>query len=75
MTQELPDDAFAMAELTTGGSLLEQDAIVKMNAGAMLTFAVWSLPADVVKDLFSSAPRSFTTAYEAAFKAYGVGGH
>lgn len=75
MSEELPEDAFAMTELVAGGSLLEQDAILKMNAGAMLTFAVWSLPKDVVTELFKNAPTSFSTAYQAAFKAYGVGGH
>lgn len=69
---ELPDDAFAMTELVAGGSLIEQDLIVKVNAGALLTFAVWSLPKDVVLALFRDAPRAFTTAYEAATKAYGV---
>lgn len=73
--QELPDDAFAATELTLGGSLLEQDAITKMNAGAMLTFAVWSLPKDVVTELFKNAPTSFHQAYQAASQAYGVGGH
>lgn len=71
---ELPDDAFAATELVAGGSLIEQDIIMKANAGAMLTFAVWSLPKDVVKDLFKNAPAAFTQAYGAACDAYGVGG-
>lgn len=72
--QEVPEDAFAAVELPVGGSLLEQDAILKMNAGAMLTFAMWSLPKDVVSELFKNAPQAFITAYGAATEAYGVGG-
>jgi hypothetical protein len=60
--------------LLAGGSLLEQDAITKMNAGALLTFAVWSLPKDVVAELFRNAPSAFTQAYGAACEAYGIGG-
>jgi hypothetical protein len=70
---ELPDDAFALTELVAGGGLIEQDIIVKANAGAMLTFAVWSLPKDVVSDLFKGAPTSFVKAYMAATAAYGLG--
>jgi len=70
--QELPEDAFAATELMAGGSLIEQDIIVKANAGAMLTFAVWSLPADVVGALFRDAPHAFTAAYGNACDAYGV---
>lgn len=61
-------------ELTTaGGSLLEQDAIAKLNAGAQLTFALYSLPKDVALALFKDAPVAFTKAYMAAQEAYGVG--
>lgn len=70
---ELPDDAFAMTELVAGGSLIEQDIILKANAGAMLTFAVWSLPKDAVLALFKDAPTSFAKAYMAATSAYGLG--
>jgi hypothetical protein len=69
----LPDDAFAATELVAGGSLIEQDLIIKANAGAMLTFAVWSLPVDVVTALFKDAPAAFQKAYHAAFTAYGLG--
>lgn len=61
--------------LTAGGGLLEQDTITKVNAGEQLTFAVWSLPKDVVSELFKNAPSSFTKAYEAAYQAYGLGDH
>lgn len=74
MSQE-PEETRADAELVAGGTLLEQDAIAKVNAGAMLTFAVWSLPKGVVEDLFKGAPPSFVKAYGAACEAYGVGGH
>jgi len=70
---ELSDDAFAATELVAGGSLIEQDLILKANAGAMLTFAVWSLPKDTVLALFKDAPSAFQQAYMAAFKAYGLG--
>jgi hypothetical protein len=73
--QELPEDAFGLVELPAGASLLEQDAILKMNAGAMLTFAVWSLPKDVVSELFKNAPQAFVTAYGAAREAYGISGN
>lgn len=64
----------ATAELTAGGTLLEQDTIAKVNAGALLTFAVWSLPKDVVLPLMRDAPQAFQQAYMAACEAYGVGG-
>lgn len=57
-----------------GRTLIEQDVIAKVNAGAQLTFAVWSLPKDTVLALFKDAPSSFTKAYGAACQAYGVGG-
>jgi hypothetical protein len=75
MSQEIPVEPSAETELIAGGSLLEQDVIAKINAGAMLTFAVWSLPNDVVRDLFKGAPTSFHKAYGVACEAYGVGGH
>ena len=59
--------------LTAGGTLIEQDVIAKVNAGAQLTFAVWSLPRDVVAALFRDAPAAFTKAYGAAYEAYGIG--
>lgn len=70
---ELPDDAFAMTEMVAGASLIQQDLILKANAGAMLTFAVWSLPKDTVLALFKDAPTSFVKAYGAATEAYGLG--
>lgn len=73
-TEEKPVEP-EMVELTAGGTLLEQDVVAKLNAGALLTFAVWSLPKDVVMALFKDAPQAFTTAYIAACKAYGVGGY
>lgn len=60
--------------LEAGGSLLEQDAIAKVNAGAQLTFAVWSLPKDIVLPLMRDAPQAFQHAYMAALNAYGIGG-
>lgn len=63
------------AEPVAGGSLIEQDAIAKINAGAQLTFAVWSLPQDTVLALFKDAPQAFIKAYAAAQQAYGIGGH
>lgn len=65
-------EASANIGLVAGGGLIEQDVIAKVNAGALLTFAVWSLPKDVVLALFRDAPHAFTTAYDAATKAYGV---
>lgn len=49
------------------------DTIAKVNAGAMLAFAVWSLPKDTVLALFKDAPTSFHKAYMAATEAYGMG--
>jgi len=56
------------------GALLAADAIAKINAGAALTFAVWSLPKAVVTTLMRHAPTAFITAYDKACQAYGVGG-
>lgn len=75
MSQETPEEPSIETELIAGGSLLEQDVIAKVNAGAMLTFAVWSLPKDVVSELFKNAPHAFLTAYGAATEAYGISGH
>ncbi len=68
-------DAQAQAEdyVTAAGALLATDAIAKLNAGAALTFAVYSLPKDVVMPLMKDAPRSFIDAYGKACTAYGVG--
>jgi hypothetical protein len=73
MTIETNAQPAVTTELLASGSLLEQDVIAKVNAGAQLTFAVWSLPKDVVSALFKDAPASFSKAYGAACDAYGVG--
>jgi hypothetical protein len=72
MSQE-PEEVPVETVLAADARWVEQDAIRKMNEGAFLTFAVWSLPKDVVLDLFKNAPTSFTKAYAAATEAYGLG--
>jgi hypothetical protein len=52
---------------------LTADTIAKMNAGAMLTFAVWALPKETATALFKGAPTAFCKAYKAATEAYGLG--
>lgn len=52
--------------------LLEQDVIAKVNAGAQLTFAIWSLRKDVMNALLRDAPAAFANAYAKACDAYGV---
>jgi hypothetical protein len=82
MSEETTKPRVVATQISTGpmspifpdSGLLEQDVIAKVNAGAMLTFAVWSLPKDVVSELFKNAPQAFHKAYGAATEAYGVGG-
>jgi hypothetical protein len=73
--EQKPEVRPVAADLTVDGEALARDVIAKVNAGAQLTAAVWSLPKDVVLDLFKAAPKSFTNAYGNACEAYGIGGH
>jgi hypothetical protein len=71
---DAPQEATAeAAELTVEANMIEQDAIRKINAGALLIAAVWGLPKDKVLELHKDAPAAFTKAYMAACAAYGVG--
>lgn len=54
---------------------LTANIIDKVDAGALLTFAVWTLPKDTAIALFKEASPGFTKAYMAATAAYGVGGN
>jgi len=73
--EEIAEIGAEAEELAADASWVERDAIRKINAGAQLTFAVWSLPKDVVLDLFKNAPTAFQKAYMAATEAYGIGGN
>ncbi len=59
---------------TAGGSLIEQDAIRKIDAGAQLIHMLYHHPR--AKDLLTSdfATPGFVKAYGKACEAYGVGG-
>lgn len=63
------------ADVSVDATAVAQNLIAKVDAGAQLTFAVWSLPKPLVADLFKNAPLAFTKAYAAACEAYGIGGH
>ncbi len=58
------------AQLTDAA--LGRDAIEKINAGAALTFGLYSLPADKIKALLTDAPPGFVDAFGRAQSAYGV---